>query len=42
MNRALGFYAGKHDPAQVKAWMLGGFQRFARVQSGFMAALGES
>ena len=42
VNRALGFYAGKNDLAQVKAWMLGGFERLARVQSGFMAALGES
>ena len=41
VNRALRFYAGKHDPAQVKAWMLGGFERFARVQAGFMAALGQ-
>jgi len=41
VNRALGYYAGAVDPAQVKAWMLGGFDRFARVQSGFMAALGE-
>lgn len=42
VNRALGFYAGKHDKALVKSWMLAGFGRFARVQSGFMAALGES
>jgi hypothetical protein len=42
VNRALGFYTGKQELEQVKAWMLGGFERFARVQSGFMAALGES
>jgi hypothetical protein len=41
VNRALGYYAGGQDPAQVKAWMMGGFERFARVQAGFMAALGE-
>jgi hypothetical protein len=41
VNRALGFYAGSLDPAQVKAFMLGGFERFAQVQAGFMAALGE-
>lgn len=41
VNRALGYYAGRQDPAQVKAWMLSGFERFARVQAGFMAALGE-
>jgi hypothetical protein len=39
-NRALRYYAGGEDPVQVKAWMLGGFERFARVQEGFMAALG--
>lgn len=41
VNRALAYYAGRQEPAQVKAWMLGGFERFARVQAGFMAALGE-
>jgi hypothetical protein len=41
VNRALRYYAGGQDPAQVKAWILGGFDRFARVQEGFMAALGQ-
>ena len=41
VNRALRYYAGRYDLAQVKTWMLGGFARFARVQAGFMAALGE-
>jgi hypothetical protein len=39
VNRALRYYTGTTPAAQVKAWMLGGFDRFARVQSGFMAAL---
>jgi hypothetical protein len=42
VNRALRYYAGKETPAQVKTWMLAGFDRFARVQAGFMAALGEA
>jgi len=42
VNRALRFYAGNETPEQVKAWMLAGFDRFARVQAGFMSALGES
>jgi hypothetical protein len=41
VNRALGYYAGESEPSQIKAWILGGFERFARVQAGFMAALGE-
>ena len=41
VNRALRYYVGRHDAAQVKGWMLSGFARFARVQAGFMAALGE-
>jgi hypothetical protein len=41
VNSALRYYAGRHDAAQVKGWMLGGFARFARVQAGFMASLGE-
>ncbi|HEY6546638.1 MAG TPA: hypothetical protein VI589_01985 [Vicinamibacteria bacterium] len=41
VNRALGYYAGESELSQIKAWILGGFERFARVQAGFMAALGE-
>ena len=41
VNRALGYYAGASPAEQVKAYMLGGFERFAQVQAGFMAALGE-
>jgi hypothetical protein len=41
VNRALAYYAGATEPAQVKAWIQGGFERFARVQAGFMAALGD-
>ena len=41
VNNALRFYAGAEDPAVVKAWILGGFAHFARVQGDFMVALGE-
>jgi hypothetical protein len=41
VNRALAFYAGTEDPSRVKAQMLAGLARFARVQSAFMAGLGE-
>ena len=41
VNRALDYYAGALPRAQAKAFMLGGFERFAHVQAGFMAALGE-
>jgi hypothetical protein len=41
-NKALRYYAGPNEPAQVKAWILEGFSRFAEVQGDFMAALGES
>jgi len=40
-NKALRYYAGTSPPAEVKAWILEGFSRFADVQAGFMAALGE-
>ncbi len=42
VNSALRFYAGAHDPAEVKGWILGGFASFARVQGEFMAALAEA
>ena len=41
-NKALRYYSGPGDPAQVKAWILEGFRRFADVQGAFMAALGEA
>src|SRR2546425_10427716 len=41
-NNALRFYAGPQAPAAVKAAILGGFARFAAVQSAFMGALGEA
>jgi hypothetical protein len=41
-NKALRYYVGPGDPAQVKAWILEGFARFARVQAAFMEALGEA
>ena len=41
-GRALRYYAGTETLGQVKTWMLAGFDRFARVQAGFMAALGEA
>lgn len=42
VNKALGFYAGQTDPAQVKEWILAGFRSFADVQGRFMAALGQA
>ncbi len=42
VNSALRFYAGTHDPAEVKGWILGGFATFAKVQSEFMDALAEA
>jgi hypothetical protein len=42
VNSALRFYAGAHDPAEVKGWILAGFASFARVQGEFMAALAEA
>jgi hypothetical protein len=41
-NKALRYYAGPNEPAQVKEWILEGFSRFASVQADFMAALGEA
>jgi len=41
VNKALGFYAGKTDKAQLRAWVLDGFGHFAEVQGRFMSALGE-
>lgn len=41
-NKALRYYSGSGDPAQVKAWILEGFERFALVQGAFMEALGEA
>jgi hypothetical protein len=41
VNSALRFYAGAHDLAEVKGWILDGFSWFARVQSEFMEALAE-
>jgi hypothetical protein len=38
-NNALRFYAGPTPRETLKAWLLEGFADFARVQSGFMAAL---
>jgi hypothetical protein len=40
VNNALRFYVGAADRAQVKAWILEGFDRFADVQAEFMAGLG--
>jgi hypothetical protein len=42
VNSALRFYAGAHDLAEVKGWILDGFSSFARVQSEFMDALAEA
>ena len=42
VNSALRFYAGGHDPAEVKGWILAGFAAFAEVQGGFMDALAEA
>jgi len=42
VNNALRFYAGARAPAAVKDDILGGFSRFAAVQSAFMAALREA
>lgn len=41
-NKALAYYAGPGDPAEVKTWILEGFSRFAEVQGAFMEALGEA
>ena len=41
-NKALLYYAGPNEPAQVKDWILEGFSRFASVQADFMTALGEA
>ncbi len=38
-NNALRFYAGATPRDALKAWVLGGFADFARVQSDFMAGL---
>ena len=38
-NRALQYYAGRESPAQVKAWILAGFQEFSAVQTAFMDGL---
>jgi len=40
-NKALRYYVGPADPAEVKAWILEGFERFAEVQAAFMASLAE-
>lgn len=42
VNSALRFYAGAHDPAEVKEWILAGFASFARVQGELMDALAEA
>ena len=42
VNNALRFYAGTRTPEAAKADILGGFSRFAAVQSAFMSALGEA
>jgi hypothetical protein len=42
VNNALRFYAGSREPSAVKTDILGGFSRFADVQSAFMSALGEA
>ena len=42
VNNALRFYAGGREPEEVKADILGGFSRFADVQSAFMSVLGEA
>jgi len=42
VNSALRFYAGAHDLAQVKGWILDGFASFAGVQGDFMDALAEA
>jgi hypothetical protein len=42
VNSALRFYAGKHDLAEVKGFILDGFSSFARVQGEFMDALAEA
>ena len=39
VNKALRFYAGPDDPAEVKGWILGGFEHFASLQADFMAGL---
>jgi len=41
-NKALRYYVGPAQPAEVKGWILEGFRRFADVQAAFMAALGEA
>ncbi|HLK58651.1 MAG TPA: hypothetical protein VKU00_18920 [Chthonomonadaceae bacterium] len=38
-NRALRFYTGKEDGAEVKGWIVDGFAQFAEVQTAFMANL---
>lgn len=40
-NNALRFYAGAHDPREVKGWVLEGFAEFAAVQAEFMEGLTE-
>jgi hypothetical protein len=42
VNSALRYYAGDHDLAEVKGWILGGFAAFAKVQGEFMDALAEA
>ena len=39
VNNALRFYAGSEDPSAVRAYILDGFTRFAKVQGDFMAGL---
>ena len=41
VNKALRFYVGPSDSAQVKAHILDGFRDFSDVQAAFMAALGD-
>jgi hypothetical protein len=41
-NKALAYYAGAGDAEAVKGWILGGLARFAEVQGGFMAHLGDA
>ena len=41
VNNAARYYAGTSSPEDVRGWVMAGFEEFADVQGGFMAALAE-